>query len=249
MLDLPSLARCVEKAIEHPLFITVSGAHLYGFPSPDSDVDLRGCHQLPLADVLGVDKPEETIERKLDHDGVEIELVSHEARKYLSLLLGNNGYVLEQIFSPIVVIGESFLERIRPIARRCITRRHVYHYRGFLATQRRLLEKEEPKRAKTLLYAYRVAMTGIHLMRTGEVESNLPRLNESFRLPFIDELIRRKREERIGLLDLDWSFHDARLRELEATLEAAWERSTLPEARDREGVNRLLVALRLDAAS
>ena len=31
-----------------PLFVTVSGAHIYGFNSPDSDVDLRGCHQLPL---------------------------------------------------------------------------------------------------------------------------------------------------------------------------------------------------------
>ena len=27
-----------------PLFVTVSGAHLYGFSSPDSDIDLRGCH-------------------------------------------------------------------------------------------------------------------------------------------------------------------------------------------------------------
>ncbi len=26
------------------LFITISGAHLYGFPSPDSDYDLRGVH-------------------------------------------------------------------------------------------------------------------------------------------------------------------------------------------------------------
>ena len=26
------------------LFVTVNGAHLYGFPSPDSDYDLRGVH-------------------------------------------------------------------------------------------------------------------------------------------------------------------------------------------------------------
>jgi len=33
----------------HPLlFATISGAHLYGFPSPDSDYDLRGVHILPL---------------------------------------------------------------------------------------------------------------------------------------------------------------------------------------------------------
>ena len=42
----------------HPyplLFATVSGAHLYGFPSPDSDYDLRGVHVLPLTEVIGLD--------------------------------------------------------------------------------------------------------------------------------------------------------------------------------------------------
>jgi len=37
------------EAARHPyplLFATVSGAHLYGFPSPDSDYDLRGAHIL-----------------------------------------------------------------------------------------------------------------------------------------------------------------------------------------------------------
>jgi uncharacterized protein len=247
MLDHRALAQRVREVVASPLFVTVSGAHLYGFPSPDSDVDLRGAHQLPLPDVLGIDPPEETIEAKLDHDGIELEIVSHEARKYLSLLLRNNGYVLEQIFSPLVVLGGAFLDELRPIARRCITRRHVYHYRGFLMTQRRLLEKESPKRAKSLLYAYRVVMTGVHLMRTGEIEANLPRLNEIFRLPFVDELIARKREEKIELPDLDWSFHDSQLRELEALLENAWERSTLPDERDRDAVNRCLVDLRLGA--
>jgi uncharacterized protein len=27
------------------LFVTISGVHLYGFPSPDSDYDLRGVHE------------------------------------------------------------------------------------------------------------------------------------------------------------------------------------------------------------
>ena len=37
-----------------PGFVTVSGAHLYGFPSPDSDFDLRGVHVLPVRDVVGL---------------------------------------------------------------------------------------------------------------------------------------------------------------------------------------------------
>ena len=60
-----------------PLFVTVSGAHLYGFPASDNDVELRGCHKLPLADVLGLDAPRETIEPTFDLVGTEVELVSH----------------------------------------------------------------------------------------------------------------------------------------------------------------------------
>ena len=47
-----------------PLFVTVSGSHIYGFNSPDSDVDLRGCHQLPLESIVGLKAPTETIDRE-----------------------------------------------------------------------------------------------------------------------------------------------------------------------------------------
>ena len=135
----------------HPLFVTVSGAHLYGFPSPDSDVDLRGSHLLPLRDVLGLMNASETREITGMHAGIEVDLVSHDAGKYLGLLTKNNGYILEQIFSPLVVTGQDFLDELRPLASRCITRHHYHHYRGFYGTQRKLLEKEETKRAKSLL--------------------------------------------------------------------------------------------------
>src|SRR6516164_9177977 len=120
MLDTEALRRLVEAQQYAPLFVTVSGAHLYGFPSPDSDVDLRGAHLLPLRAVVGLDVPGQTVERKLDLAGVEVELVSHDLGKYLRLLVTNNGYVLEQIFSPLVVLGGAFLEELRPLARRCI---------------------------------------------------------------------------------------------------------------------------------
>ena len=37
--------RLLRHVVDHPyplVFATISGAHLYGFPSPDSDYDLRG---------------------------------------------------------------------------------------------------------------------------------------------------------------------------------------------------------------
>src|SRR5260370_20346811 len=83
---------------EHPqrlLFVTVSGAHLYGFPSPDSDVDLRGVHLLPAEALLGLDQGPATIER-MEPGPPEGDLVTHDAAKFFRLLLRPDGHVLEQ---------------------------------------------------------------------------------------------------------------------------------------------------------
>ncbi len=112
-------------------------------------------------------------------------------------------------------------------------------------TQQKLLANEEPKRAKTVLYAYRVLLTGIHLLRTGEVEASLPLLNERFGLPGIDELVASKTEERVAPAALEWPFHQRQLAELERRLDEAFAESALPLERDRRAVHDLLVRLRL----
>ena len=91
-------------------------------------------------------------------------------------------------------------------------------------------------------------MTGIHLLRSGEVEANLLRLNEHFRFTFLDDLIGGKvGGENTAVGDLDWSFHEPRLGELEAQLDQAFRDSLLPEDRDKNAVSEFLVALRLNA--
>jgi len=99
----PRLHRIVAAQPYPLLFATISGAHLYGFPSPDSDVDLRGVHVLPLEKVVGLDVHNETIEDSRAIEGLEMDIVSHDVRKYFGLLLKKNGYVLEQLFSPLIV--------------------------------------------------------------------------------------------------------------------------------------------------
>jgi predicted nucleotidyltransferase len=129
-----------------------------------------------------------------------------------------------------------------------VTRHCYHHYRGFLQTRRKLFDKEEPKRAKTLLYAYRVALTGVHLLETGEVQPHLPTLNERFRLPFIPELIERKASAEFGVLTaLDVDFHAKQLDLWEKRLAKAFEASTLPENAPVEELNEFLVELRLNA--
>src|SRR6266511_1980301 len=152
------------------LFATVSGAHLYGFPSPDSDYDLRGVHILPVREVVGLDPGRETIEVSAVRDGLEIDLVTHDVKKFFGLLLKKNGYVLEQLFSPLVLHTTPEHEELKAIAKTCITRHHSHHYFGFAETQWGLFDKERPRRVKPLLYVYRVLLTGIHLMRSGDVD-------------------------------------------------------------------------------
>src|SRR5262245_24756860 len=191
-LDL-SLCRQIMANQPYPLlFATVSGAHLYGFPSPDSDYDLRGVHILPAREAVGLYSLRETVESAGVFEGVEIDLVTHDAAKFMRLMLKKNGYVLEQLLSPLVVFTTPEHEELKALAPACITQHHAHHYLGFAETQWGLFVKETPARVKPLLYVYRVLLTGIHLMRTGRVEANLARLNEEFGLPYVGELMARK---------------------------------------------------------
>ncbi len=241
------------EVARHPyplIFATISGAHLYGFPSPDSDFDLRGCHVLPLVEAVGLDEGRETVESSIFDGGFELDLVTHDARKFFGLMLRRNGYVLEQLCSPLIIHTMPEHEELKAIGRGCATRHHTHHYLGFAETQWRLFEKVRPRRVKPLLYAYRVLLTGIHLMRTGEVEANLARLNDAARLSHVDDLIARKLAgpEQSTLDDEGMSFHQGEYERLRSGLEAAHQASTLPERPSaRPALNDLLVHLRMQS--
>jgi uncharacterized protein len=244
----PRLAKQID---EHPyplLFVTISGAHLYGFPSPDSDYDLRGVHLLPLAEVVGLAPGRETIEQSGIKDGLEIDLVTHDAKKFFELMLKKNGYVMEQVLSPLVLHTTPQHEELKAIAVDCLTKHHSHHYFGFAETQWKLFQKEDPPRVKPLLYVYRVLLTGIHLMRTGEIEANLVRLNEKAKLPYVSELIERKLAgpEKGNLEQADLEFHRREYEQLRQQLEQAFEETRLPESpRGAAALNALLVRIRL----
>jgi predicted nucleotidyltransferase len=247
-------SRITDEITSQPyplLFATISGAHLYGFPSPDSDYDLRGVHILPVHEVVGLDPGRETIEFTAVREGLEIDLVTQELKKFFDLLLKKNGYVLEQLFSPLVLKMTPEYEELKAIAKTCITRHHSHHYFGFAETQWKLFLKGRPPRVKPLLYVYRVLLTGIRLMRSGEIEANLVNLNEEFKLPYIAELIERKLAgpEKSMVQDVDLEFHEREFERLRSLLEDAHQASSLPEAAlGRSALNDLLIRLRLMTA-
>jgi predicted nucleotidyltransferase len=255
----PRLHRIVAAQPYPLLFATISGAHLYGFPSPDSDFDLRGAHVLPLENVVGLEVRDETVQDSRIIEGLEMDIVSHDIRKFFRLLLKKNGYVLEQLFSPLVVRSTPEHEELKEIARHganqgVITRHHSHHYFGFAETEWKLFLKESPRRVKPLLYVYRVLLTGIHLMRTGRIEANLLTLNEEARLPFLPDLVARKvgGPEQSRLEDADVAFYEAQYQKLRADLQTAFEASPLPELPSenaRKALNDLLTRVRVKGLS
>ena len=232
MFDTSLYHRAMAEALRHPLlFASISGAHLYGFPSPDSDVDRRGCHVLPARALLGLHPPKPTLNRTWTVDGGEIDLVSHDLVKFVVLLLQPHGNYLEQLFSPLIVLDTPWAEELRSLAQQGAISRRVYQpYAGYARSQWLQWRKQAaagPAPLKPLLYAYRVSLTGIHLLRTGQVNANLAELAVEYGYAHLLALIAAKTSEHAAFL-LPVEEHDAALARLHDDLVAARDASPLP---------------------
>jgi hypothetical protein len=152
-------------------------------------------------------------------------VVSHDLLKFSKLLNSRNGYVLEQLLSPLVVVTTPVHAELTSLTPALITRHHAHHYLGFAATQERLYTNTG--QLKPALYTLRVLLTGIHLMRTGRLETNLAVLGAG--LAYVPDLIDAKREAEHGPLPAGAGEHlAADVPRLRTELEAARDASTLP---------------------
>jgi uncharacterized protein len=130
-----------------------------------------------------------------------------------------------------VVIGGDWLDELRAIGRGCITRRLYNHYRSFAESRSKLLAQQTTT-LKDPLYAYRVRLTGIHVLQIGIVEACLGQLAACYPVPGLAELIARKAAgaERDLLTAGELSLRLTQLARLDADLAAAFEACTLPDA-------------------
>jgi predicted nucleotidyltransferase len=232
------------------LLCAVTGSHHYGFPSPDSDLDLKGIHLSPVESFLGLDDPVETQDRLEIFEGVECDYTSHEAKKALKLLLSGNGNMLERIMSPFQLYETDDLKELRQLARKAMSKRFSNHYRGYFKGMCAEHERNEKPQAKTLLYSHRVALTGVHLMRTGELVADLNITGPEYGFGDVLELIAFKceRGEKSSLPANQDQVFKRRWPELERLLEEAVAMSHLPdEPPNREDVSEWLKAKRLES--
>ena len=235
-----------ESARRTHVVISLSGAHAYGFPSPDSDLDLKCVHLAPTASLLGFPRVANPAERLEVIDGVEIDYSSNELGGVLLGVLKGNGNYLERFLSGFAMSTGPGFDRLVPLIRGALSRRVARHYAGFGTQQREEWKKTGQKSAKKLLYVLRTTLTGTHLLLTGEVVTDVTTLLSRYGLDDAMELVEQKRRgEKADLpeaLSLKWG---ARVDGLFAGLARAEAKRVLPaEPPNEEQLEAALISLR-----
>jgi predicted nucleotidyltransferase len=244
--EVSERALAQERARRRHVVISLSGAHAYGFPSPDSDLDLKAVHLAPTRTLLGFPSTPTPAERLEVLDGVEIDYSSNELGGVLLGVLKGNGNYFERFLSRFALETGPGFDELVPLVRGALSTRVARHYFGFATQQREAFKQSGFTSTKKLLYVLRTALTGAHLLRTGELETDLTVLAPKYALDEALELIEQKRRgERSELpreLAEKWT---ARLDGVFALLASAEAESVLPaEAPNAGALEAKLIELR-----
>ena len=92
---------------------------------------------------------DETVQGSRVIEGLEMDSVSHDLRKFFQLLLKKNGLVLKRLNLPPIVHTMPEHAKLKAIAYGCFTRHHSHQYFGFTETQWELFLKAAPHRVGT----------------------------------------------------------------------------------------------------
>ena len=138
------------------------------------------------------------------------------------------------------------MEELRPIVHRALSRRVYRHYHGFATGQLHEFEAAEGAPVKKILYLLRTTLTGTHLLRTGEVQTDVTKLLDSYGFADAHELVAAKLAgERVCLAaSLKGRWMEAAKRAF-AMLDEAHAQSPLPpDSLNRDEVEAWLVEAR-----
>lgn len=217
-----------EAALREHVVVYLSGAHAYGFPSPDSDLDLKAIHVVPTRVLLGFEPPQLTFDRSEVIEGVEIDYTSNELASVLSGILQGNGNFIERVLGRTAYKTSALHAELQPLVRGALSKRVYKHYRGFAGSQLRFLERDPI--VKKVLYVLRTALTGTYLLRTGELETDVSRLVDELGFGDARELVAAKRKgERTAADPALLEQWRPRLLTAMTGLDDALARSVLPE--------------------
>ena len=170
MQEMPTIDTAVRREIESRLaalageegvrllMAVESGSRAWGFPSPDSDYDVRFLYVRSTRDYLSLTPKRDVVERPIVD---EIDLNGWDIRKALGLLLRHNATLSEWLQSPIRYIADDpVIARLRDLADRHFDPRgYALHYSSLGRNNAdRWLDRGAEISVKRYFYALRPAL-------------------------------------------------------------------------------------------
>jgi predicted nucleotidyltransferase len=176
----------------HPRFYAITGSHVYGFESAESDVDVRGLHLAPAEEYAFLDTPagEVTVNMDGTTEGfeayAEVDLRSYELRTFGSFVESANYNIVELVFeAPTVMNGMPLeMDALRELIREFLPMNVPHAYLGMAKSNYyKHLDPEKAEgydpRAKQFLYVYRGLLGAQYVLDEADVEADVFALAET----------------------------------------------------------------------
>lgn len=134
-----------------------TGSRAWGFPSPDSDYDIRFIYKHKRDWYLNLHEQKDSIERM--YENKEFDLSGWDLKKSLNLLWKSNPPLIERIQSPIVYISDNnFLLGLNVLAQNSYSKIATMHH--YLSMSKKIyseIKEKDNVKLKNLFYAIRTA--------------------------------------------------------------------------------------------
>lgn len=216
---------------QYVIYQCIIGSQAYGLADDQSDIDRRGIFLPPAERHWSLAGVPEQIECDQTQEAY------WEVKKFLVLALKANPNVLECLYSPLV-------EKATPLAEKLLAMRSIFlsklvfqTYNGYVFSQFKKMQADLRNQGrvkwKHVMHLIRLLMSGIHVLREGEVQVRV----EEHR----DQLLAIKRGE------LPWKETEKLRTELHRQFNEAVRNTRLPERPDYENANAFLVTARREA--
>lgn len=149
----------IEQQYEIKILLACeTGSRAWGFPSTDSDYDVRIIYMHPKDWYLSLSEKKDTLEIMLENN--EIDISGWDLRKCLRLLSKSNPPLLERIQSPIIYqVDNQFLTEINNIAKLTYSKIATMHH--YLSMAKKIIaemEDQEKYKLKKFFYALRASV-------------------------------------------------------------------------------------------
>ena len=164
------------------LYACESGSRAWGFPSPDSDYDVRIVYIYPKKSYLSIRNPSDQFNLPIDENLIDIS--AWEVRKALHLFSQSNVSMYEWMQSPIVYFTDDyFLEMVRKLAKNYFSSKAaIHHYLGLTQKTFNTALQEERINLKKYFYALRPILAATWIVE----EKTIPPLNFYHLLPLVE---------------------------------------------------------------